>query len=206
MQLTNAVIWTGDPARPWAESMVVENGRVKSVGSGGEDHEAIPLDLGGAFVCPGLIDAHAHVLGFGRGRTRVDLTGARSLPEALDRVEIQVGAKKERGENGWIRGRGWGGFGRRSTSRMPDSRPVPILPHAAKLRDNPRRAAGFWVRAWILATLGKKEASMHCRRPGSRGCALEPPPRTVWVILPNTSGPVYPGFGGREGPCSLRTR
>ena len=158
MQLTNAVIWTGDPARPWAESMVVENGRVKSVGSGGEDPEAIPLDLGGAFVCPGLIDAHAHVLGFGRGRTRVDLTGARSLPEALDRVEIHVGAKKERGDNAWIRGRGWD-QNDWPTPEFPDRQDLDRVGGDLAIVLTRVDGHAFWVNTRVLSLAGITRAS-----------------------------------------------
>jgi hypothetical protein len=65
------------------------------------------VDLEGAFVCPGLVDAHAHVLGFGLGLDRVDLVGAASLDETLDRVGRFVVRRREEGYDGWIRGRGW---------------------------------------------------------------------------------------------------
>ena len=109
LRLENAVIWTGDPARPWAESMIVEDGRLGAVGSRADTDVpgALRIDLGGAFVCPGFVDAHAHVLGFGRRRTRVDLTGAKSLDEALERVRVDVTARRERAQDAWVRGRGW---------------------------------------------------------------------------------------------------
>jgi predicted amidohydrolase YtcJ len=129
--LENAAIWTGDPARPWAESMVVEGDRVAEVGTG-IDTEGARIDLEGAFVCPGLIDAHAHVLGYGRGRTRVDLMGAGSLVDALERVRAHVMATQERGSNAWVRGRGWdqndwpgAGFpSRQDLDRILQDRPI----------------------------------------------------------------------------------
>ncbi|HET9234894.1 MAG TPA: amidohydrolase, partial [Candidatus Eisenbacteria bacterium] len=109
LRLDNAVIWTGDPARPWAESMIVENGRIGAVGSRADTDlpGAVRIDLQGAFVCPGFVDAHAHVLGYGRRRTRVDLTGARSLEEATERVRGYVGTRREQARDTWVRGRGW---------------------------------------------------------------------------------------------------
>src|SRR5262245_34834850 len=90
--LENGVIWTGDPARPWMESMAVTGDRLGEVASAGLA-PARRLDLKKAFVCPGLIDAHAHVLGFGRGLTRVDLGGTRSPEEALERVRLHIAAQ-----------------------------------------------------------------------------------------------------------------
>ena len=109
LRLDNAVIWTGDPARPWAESMIVEDGRLGPVGSSADTDVpgAVRVDLQGAFVCPGFVDAHAHVLGYGRRRTRVDLTGARSLEEATERVRGYVATRREQAKDSWVRGRGW---------------------------------------------------------------------------------------------------
>jgi predicted amidohydrolase YtcJ len=110
--LENGVIWTGDPVRPWADSLVVEGDRLGGVGIREDAALRTPgarrVDLEGAFVCPGLVDAHAHILGYGRGRSRIDLTGARSLHEALGRVERGVASRQEgRGKSLWVRGRGW---------------------------------------------------------------------------------------------------
>ena len=109
LRLDNAVIWTGDPARPWAESMIVENGRLGPIGSHADTDVpgAVRIDLQGAFVCPGFVDAHAHMLGYGRRRTRVDLTGARSLKEAMERVRSYVAMRREQAKDAWVRGRGW---------------------------------------------------------------------------------------------------
>ena len=104
----NARIWTGDPAGLWAEAMRVEAGRIQAIGSRsavGEGSERV--DLGGSFVCPGLIDSHAHILGFGLGLDRVDLSQSRSSEEAVDLVAKDIASKANTGHTGWIRGRGW---------------------------------------------------------------------------------------------------
>ena len=112
MVVTNATVWTGDPARPWAEAVWVEEGRIRVVGSTSEvladaGPERAPLDLGGRFVCPGLVDAHAHVLSFGLSLERVDLVGTRTLEETLSRVAQTAGECRAAEAGGWIRGRGW---------------------------------------------------------------------------------------------------
>ncbi len=111
MRIENATIWTGDAARPWAEALWIEDGIVRAVGSTVDVREQAPnapaLDLRGAFVCPGLVDAHAHVLGFGLTLERVDLVGAASLDETLGRVAEWAARRRAEESNGWILGRGW---------------------------------------------------------------------------------------------------
>ena len=83
----NAAIWTGDPTGLWAEAMKVEGGRIQAIGSRSEIGEGSDrVDLKGSFVCPGLVDSHAHILGFGLGLDRVDLSGSRNSDHAVDRV------------------------------------------------------------------------------------------------------------------------
>lgn len=63
--LTNARIWTGDAANPWADAIALRGNRVLAVGSEAEvtaaaGADATREDFGGAFVTPGFIDAHTH--------------------------------------------------------------------------------------------------------------------------------------------------
>jgi len=69
--LTGAKIFTADEAQPWAEALVVRDGRIVYVGDdagalasrrGDEPHH----DLGEKLVIPGLVDAHTHpgMIGF----------------------------------------------------------------------------------------------------------------------------------------------
>jgi predicted amidohydrolase YtcJ len=59
----NAVIRTQDPQRPWASAMAVAGGRIIAVDDGVEalaGEGSVTVDLGGAFILPGLIDIHNH--------------------------------------------------------------------------------------------------------------------------------------------------
>ncbi len=62
------------------------------------------IDGGGLTVLPGLIDAHAHVLGLGLLKSNLDLTGTPSVADATKRIgEYATGNPHKR----WILGRGW---------------------------------------------------------------------------------------------------
>ena len=105
----NAKIYTADVNRPVAEALAVRGGRIAFVGSArGALALAGPrterLDLAGRTVIPGMVDAHAHLLGLGQALRTVDLVGTRSYEEVVARVAERANTARP-GE--WIRGRGW---------------------------------------------------------------------------------------------------
>ncbi len=105
----NAKVYTADVNRPVAEAFAVRAGRIAFVGSArGALALAGPrterLDLGGRTVIPGMVDAHAHLLGLGQALRTVNLVGTRSYDEVLARV-VERAKTARPGE--WIRGRGW---------------------------------------------------------------------------------------------------
>jgi len=107
--LTNGRIYTVDNARSEASALAARGGRVLFVGS---DREARALagpstrviDLEGATVVPGIVDAHAHLLGLGNTLQRVNVAGSSSYDEVIGRVKAWAKDVKP-GE--WIQGRGW---------------------------------------------------------------------------------------------------
>lgn len=62
------------------------------------------IDGKGQTMIPGLIDAHGHVLTYGLSLLRVDLVGAESELNAVQRV---VDFAKDNEQLDWIQGRGW---------------------------------------------------------------------------------------------------
>lgn len=77
------------------------------------------VDLDGAWVAPAFVDAHVHATSTGLALTGLDLTGARSLAEALQALERH--SRSVRG--GVVLGTGW------DETRWPERRP----PTAAEL-------------------------------------------------------------------------
>jgi predicted amidohydrolase YtcJ len=61
-------------------------------------------DLGGRFAMPGFVDAHLHWEATAKARHAVNLYGARSKAEALERIAAQVAVVRP-GE--WLYGTGW---------------------------------------------------------------------------------------------------
>jgi predicted amidohydrolase YtcJ len=107
--LLNGNIYTVDSARPTASAMAVRAGRILFVGSDGEARKLAKgstklIDLRGATVVPGFIDAHAHLLGLGNTLRRVNLAGSASYDEVIARVKAWA---KDVTPGEWVLGRGW---------------------------------------------------------------------------------------------------
>jgi predicted amidohydrolase YtcJ len=119
--VTNARIYTADDGRPMASAMAIRGGRVLFVGS---DRGALTLrgaqtrvmDAGGATIIPGIADAHVHLLNLGMALRTVNLVGARSYEEVIQRVAAKA---RDLPAGTWITGRGW------DQNDWPDTR----LPH-----------------------------------------------------------------------------
>jgi predicted amidohydrolase YtcJ len=107
--LTNGRIYTVDNARPEASALAVRAGRIQFVGSDAEARvlagpSTLVIDLHGATVVPGIVDAHAHLLGLGNTLQRVNLVGSSSYDQVIDRVKAWA---KDVKPGVWIQGRGW---------------------------------------------------------------------------------------------------
>ncbi len=91
------------------DAIALGDGRVLAIGSIDEvmplaDADTRVVELHGAFVLPGLVDAHAHLLGLGQSLQRVDLRGTASAEECVQRVRAFAPSLPG---GTWIRGRGW---------------------------------------------------------------------------------------------------
>jgi predicted amidohydrolase YtcJ len=86
----------------FASLVVGDDGKVKATLKAGAALPAGPqVNLGGATLWPGLIDAHGHVMRLGELKLVVDLRDTGSIPDALARIKAGTPAA------GWILGRGW---------------------------------------------------------------------------------------------------
>jgi hypothetical protein len=86
----------------FATLVVGDDGKVKStLKPGARLPTGTRVDLKGATLWPGLIDAHGHVMGLGEEKLQIDLRDTGSIPAALARITAGLPAA------GWILGRGW---------------------------------------------------------------------------------------------------
>jgi hypothetical protein len=106
--LHNATIHTVNDDAPQAEALAVRDGRLLMVGSRDDVLGAYPdarrIDAGGRTVVPGLIDAHAHLMGLGTSLVQADLVGTASTADVVDTLAAFAA---DLPDAAWLRGRGW---------------------------------------------------------------------------------------------------
>ncbi|NJD31150.1 MAG: amidohydrolase [Gammaproteobacteria bacterium] len=107
--LVNARIHTLDDSHPAAEALAWDaQGRIIAVGRRADvlarSRGAPVFDAAGATVVPGLIDAHAHLMGLGYALMHADLVGTRNKAEIIERLRIFAAQLPP---DAWLLGRGW---------------------------------------------------------------------------------------------------
>lgn len=91
--------------RVFPGAVVIDEGRITEVVTDGtwktrvgEGTEVLET----TWITPGFVDAHAHPLGLGRRLSELDLTGAATYAETLQRI-----GSAPPSASGWLTGRGW---------------------------------------------------------------------------------------------------
>ena len=117
----NGTILTMDADRPRAEAVAVRDGKIFAVGS--EDElagllatAARVIDLDGATLMPGIIDAHTHFVSGCETLGRARLGGITTLAGWLERVREKVALA---GLGEWVVGRGWDETKRTDVVELP---------------------------------------------------------------------------------------
>jgi len=90
-----------------AEAVVVQNTRIASIGAATSEwcpEGAKQTDLEGAVMMPGLVDAHAHLIGIGLREMTLNLEGTKSVSDLQSRIQA---AAKELEPGATLYGRGW---------------------------------------------------------------------------------------------------
>jgi predicted amidohydrolase YtcJ len=113
-QPADLILWggpihTGVSDRAQPEAVAVRDGRIVHTGSRARAQRLIGpitqvVDLRGAALFPGFVDAHAHLRGVGMRELTLNLEGSASLAAMVEQVAQRV-ATAQQGEVIW--GRGW---------------------------------------------------------------------------------------------------
>lgn len=107
--LRDANIVTLDPLQPHAHALAIRDGKILALGSDAAIAHYIGaqtkvLDLHGAFVTPGFIEGHGHLLQTGESLMQVNVGTAANWDAIVAEVKAAV-AKARPGQ--WIVGQGW---------------------------------------------------------------------------------------------------
>lgn len=107
--LRNAHIVTMDRTRPTAQAMAIQGGRIVWLGGNEEEERLFAgtsriIDLHGATVLPGVIDAHTHLISLGESLLRLNLKDVATEEEVVERVKQKAASTAP---NEWILGWGW---------------------------------------------------------------------------------------------------
>ncbi|HZU92492.1 MAG TPA: amidohydrolase family protein, partial [Microbacterium sp.] len=148
-------IFTSDTA-PWAESLVVRDGRIAFVGDDATA-SALPVDevvdLGGRLVLPGIVDAHTHLVSMGESLGQVDLQDAEDLGE----IQRRLAAAAQESDAARIVGRSWLFSALAGATPHRDMIDAVIADRPVYLHANDSHSA--WVNSAALAELGIDDAT-----------------------------------------------
>jgi predicted amidohydrolase YtcJ len=103
----NGTILTLDSDKPTAQALAIKDGKILEVGP---DRQILnkyraphQVDLRGGVLTPGLMDAHAHLVGYADGLLEANLVGADSWEATVERAVQHAQSQPSE----WVRGRGW---------------------------------------------------------------------------------------------------
>ncbi len=107
--LTNGRIYSQDLSNPFSTAVAISGNQILALGNDQKIRSLLGtngewIDLAGRCVVPGLVDAHVHFQGYSLSLQRIDLSGAKSLDESLERIHNGISDYRE---GDWIEGRGW---------------------------------------------------------------------------------------------------
>ena len=164
----NATVYTADADETMAEAVAIRGNQVLRVGGEREilrlrRPQTTLIDAHGGAVLPGFNDAHVHFITGGLNLDKVDLLGAGTIEEILQRISAWAGANPD---SPWVLGRGWDPEtfpGVMPTRHMLDAlvsdRPVLLL------SDDGRMA---WVNSTALKLAGRHHPQGPDRRSNRR--------------------------------------
>src|SRR5215831_19755632 len=152
--LRGATVYTQDRRQPRARSLAVGGGRILAMGE--LDHDLDDLhgpatrvvELEGAAVVPGFVDAHVHFGHFALARQQVDLDPAPTLEAGLASVRT---AADRLPTGAWVQGRGWD---RNRWGRLPARTDLDALVGARPVALSSHDGHALWLNSVALGAAG----------------------------------------------------
>jgi predicted amidohydrolase YtcJ len=189
--LVNAVVRTLDAHGTTASAVVARGGRIVYVGDGSGARAAAGmgtpevLDLGGACVLPGLVDAHLHFAWYARSLEEVD-AGTRTSAEALERVRARA-ATMRAGE--WIGGSGWD---HNEWDRLPSRQDLDAVAPHHPVALKAKSGHAMWVNSAALERAAIRAGTtdppggkiVRDAAGGPTGILYENAMALVWAVIP----------------------
>jgi predicted amidohydrolase YtcJ len=178
------------PGRPGLSALLVRGGRIAWIGPDAEAEAGSPsgaetVDLDGALVLPGFVDAHVHVTETGLLLAGVDLSATRSVIEILDLVA--AAARRRPGRP--VLGHGWDELrlaeGRAPTLAELDRAAAGTEVYLSRVDVHSAVVSGALATRAGLAALtgwdasGRIERDAHHAARHATRFALKPPDRTM---------------------------
>lgn len=133
--LRNAEIWTVDDTKPTAHAVAIAGNRIVAVGENADimslkGPATRVLDMGGAFMLPGLIDAHTHFGNAVESFFQIRLVDVNEEPLLLQRLQEAV---REVPKDMWITGYDWASAAAVAAKKRGDKAFIPFTPTLADL-------------------------------------------------------------------------
>ncbi len=192
--LTNGRIYTMNPDQPWADTLVVEGGRIRYVGSSkGAAAFSAPanqtIDLAGKMVLPGFQDVHIHPVSGGAAYAGCALFDDATLDDVLRHI-AQCGAENPDAQI--IAGRGWN-WDHFAGTIGPDKKLLDALDSSRPLIFGDSDGHTQWVNSKALELAGITDLSIDpeggeiSRYPNTReptGALLESAAGLINALLP----------------------
>jgi predicted amidohydrolase YtcJ len=171
--ITNAKVWTVDPARPQAQAVAILGDRIVAVGSAAEvdawrGEQTKIIDAGGKLVLPGFDDAHVHFVSGGMTFINIDLNDATS-PQELTRRIAERARTMPKGE--WMQGGDWD-----ETKWNPAALPTAAMIDAVTA-DTPVFLYRYDGHAVLVNSLAMKLAGITSKTPDPPGGVIERDPK-----------------------------
>ena len=196
--LLDANIATLDPLQPRAQALAARDGKIVALGTDAAirhyaGRQTKVLDLHGAFVTPGFIEDHGHLMDTGESLLQVDVGKPANWDEVVAVVKAAV-AKAKPGE--WIIGQGWQ---QAKWNKVPqpnvDGLPLPAALDAVS-PDNPvllNHASGHGI---IANAQALKLAGIGDKTPDPAGGAIvrDAQGHATGMLRDNAADPVFAAY------------